>query len=332
MSSFVWNALRVLAISVPLARGGELFKDDFSRFPVGRLTLPLGFTNPAIQEYHYLPHRGVPLGPWENVICHMDAWLVGEEDGQAYLEQSLGADTKQFTNPIFVTGDPEWSDYSVEAKVEPLRRNDFAGVVFRYHTNRHYYLFSLEGGRKARITLHEPIEPKLRERAWREIAAVDFPYASARYYTLRVENEGPRIRAFIDGKLVLEAEDRELLKGKAGVTSLAPARFQNFHVQAPDAAVAAIQGRIRRRESELQNLRAQNPKPVVWKKIELGDYGAGRNIRFGDLDGDGKTDLLIGQNLMRFPYDHAQLTCLTAINLEGKVLWQKGKADPPMPC
>jgi rhamnogalacturonan endolyase len=31
---------------------------------------------------------------------------------------------------------------------------------------------------------------------------------------------------------------------------------------------------------------------------------------------------------MRFPYDHAQLTCLTAINLEGKVLWQKGKADP----
>ena len=63
----------------------------------------------------------------------------------------------------------------------------------------------------------------------------------------------------------------------------------------------AIQARIRRRESELEELRAQNPKPVVWKKIQLGDYGAGRNVRMGDLDGDGQTDFLIGQNMMRFP-------------------------------
>ena len=113
---------------------------------MGRLTMPLGFTNPAIQEYHYLANRGVPLGPWENAICHMDAWLVGEEDGHAYLEQSLAPDTKQFINPIFLTGDPEWSDYTVQAKVEPLSKKEFAGIVFRYHTNRHYYLFALEGG------------------------------------------------------------------------------------------------------------------------------------------------------------------------------------------
>jgi len=25
----------------------------------------------AIQEYHHLPHRGVPLGPWANAICHL---------------------------------------------------------------------------------------------------------------------------------------------------------------------------------------------------------------------------------------------------------------------
>ena len=53
--------------------------------------------NPAIQEYHYLPDRGVPLGPWESAICHVDAWLVGEEDGKSYLEQSLASNTNQFT-------------------------------------------------------------------------------------------------------------------------------------------------------------------------------------------------------------------------------------------
>lgn len=328
MSLFLRVILTLLAAAASLAHSAELFHDNFSHFPIGRLTMPLGFTNPAIQEYHYLDNRGVPLGSWENAICHTDAWLVGEEDGHAYLEQSLGPDTRQFVNPIFLTGDPEWSDYTVEAKVEPLSKHDFAGVVFRYHTNRHYYLFALEDGAKARIRLHEPTEPKLRERAWREIASADFAYEPARYYTLRVENQGPHMRAYVNGRLVLEAEDRELLKGKTGITSMSPARFQDFRVNAPDSAATLIQARIRHRQSELEELRAQNPKPVVWKKIELGEFGSGRNIRFGDLDGDGQIDLLIGQNVMRYPYDHAQLTCLTAINLNGKVLWQIGKPDP----
>jgi len=91
------------ALALTPAAAADLFSDDFSRFPVGRLTMPLGFTNPAIQEYHYLAHRGVPLGPWASAICHVDAWLVGEEDGKAYLEQSLGPDTRQFVNPIFLS-------------------------------------------------------------------------------------------------------------------------------------------------------------------------------------------------------------------------------------
>ena len=44
-----------------------------------------------------------------------------------------------------------------------------AGVVFRYHTNRHYYLFALTGGNKARLAVHLPLEPSLRVHAWREL-------------------------------------------------------------------------------------------------------------------------------------------------------------------
>ena len=53
------------------------------QIPAGLALAPVGTLNGAIQEYHYLPHRGVPLGPWENAICHLDAWVVGDEDGQA---------------------------------------------------------------------------------------------------------------------------------------------------------------------------------------------------------------------------------------------------------
>ena len=67
----------------------ELFRDDFSRYPPGPLTRPVGQLNMAIQEYHYLPQRGMPLGPWANAICHIDAWMAGEEDGKPYVEQHL---------------------------------------------------------------------------------------------------------------------------------------------------------------------------------------------------------------------------------------------------
>ena len=61
--------LGLLCVSAcAFASAAELFRDDFSRFPPGWLTSPVGALNAAIQEYHYLPHRGVPLGPWSNAI------------------------------------------------------------------------------------------------------------------------------------------------------------------------------------------------------------------------------------------------------------------------
>ena len=46
-----------------------------------------------------------------------------------------------------------------------------------------------------------------------------------------MENQGAKIRAYIDDRLILSAEDDELLRGKAGVTANIPARFQDFRVQ-----------------------------------------------------------------------------------------------------
>ncbi len=145
------TALLVLLAAAAAAPGAEIFRDDFARYPAGWLSSPVGVLNAAIQEYHYLPHRGVPLEPWANAICHLDAWAVGEEDGHRYLEQHLTKSAPMFANPIFITGDPEWSDYTVEVSVKPLAVEDGAGVAFRYHTNRHYYWFGLSGGKEVQL-------------------------------------------------------------------------------------------------------------------------------------------------------------------------------------
>jgi hypothetical protein len=309
--------------------GAELFSDDFSRFPPGWLSEPVGQLNGAIQEYHYLPHRGVPLDPWANPITHLDAWIASDEDGKAYLEQHTVNVQPELYNPTLITGDPEWSNYTVGAGVKPLSLQEMAGLVFRYHTNRHYYLFALAGGNKARLALRLPLEKQYRVAEWRELASAAFNYDTDRFYHLKVENNGPRITAFVDGRLVLEAKDPEILKGKAGITANIPARFMDFRVTANDGEISAIRGRIAKRDLELQRLRAANPKPVIWKRFETPRFGAGRNVRFGDLDGDGQLDMLFGQNIPRVrgdAFDH--ISCLTAVTLDGRVLWQLGRPDP----
>lgn len=310
-------------------RAADLFYDDFSRFPPGWLSQPVGQLNAAIQEYHYLAHRGVPLEPWANAIIHLDAWVVSDEDGKPYLEQHTVNPLARIMNPIFITGDEEWSDYTVEVSVKPLSLDEMAGLVFRYRTNRHYYLFALTGGKRVRLALRLPLEKEFRVAEWRELGSAPFDYDVTRYYRLKVETSGERIRAYVDGKLLLEARDGELVRGKAGVTANIPARFMEFRVSAPDSVINAIQARIARREMELERLRAENPRPVVWKKFSTPGFGAGRNVRFGDLDGDGQADMLIGQNIPRVrgdAFDH--LSALTAVTLDGKVLWQLGRPDP----
>jgi hypothetical protein len=311
----------------------DLFRDDFSRFPPGLLSEPLGRLNPAIQEYHYLAHRGVPTEPWANAICYLDAWAAGDEDGRPYLEQHLPpGDSRMMTrlfSPLFVTGEPEWADYTVEVAVRPLSLEDMAGVVFRYHTNRHHYLFALQGGKQARLALRLPLEEKYRVAAWRELGTADFTYDTDRYYKLKVECRGAAIRASIDDRLILTAEDAEIPNGLTGLSANIPARYRDFRVSCAPDTKRGIEERIRLREQELARLRAENPRPKLWKKFDTPQFGAGRNARFGDLDGDGAADMLICQNVAKINGgDFVEISCLTAVNLDGKVLWQLGRADP----
>jgi rhamnogalacturonan endolyase len=311
-----------------------LFHDDFSSFPPGLLSQPVGQLNPAIQEYHYLAHRGVPLGAWANAICHLDCWAAGDEDGRPYLEQHFNSASDhmlqpELMSPLFITGEPEWRDATVEASVRPLSTQDMAGLVFRYHTNRHHYVFVLEQGKRARLAIRLPLEETFRVAAWHELAAADFTYDTAAYHRLKVENQGKSIRCYVDGRLLLSAESDEIAEGKVGVCATSPARFQEFTVATSAASKRAVERAIAGRERALAQLRAENPAPKAWKRFATAQFGAGRNVRFGDLDGDGRPEMLVAQNVAKVDNGNfVEISCLTAITLDGNVLWQNGRPNP----
>lgn len=320
-----------LALLIPAAGADDrvdLFADDFSRFAPGVLSAPIGLLNGAIQEYHYIEHRGVRTHPWRNPIAHADTWAAGDDNEGPYLEQHTVNTDARF-NPLFVTGDQEWRDYTVEASVQPLSLEQEAGLVARYRTSRHYYRIALESGTHLRVMARLPFDQEFRVSAWRQVAEAPFAYDTRTWYRIGVTVEGDRLRASIDGRQLVDVRDTELAAGIAGITANMPARFRNFKVTATAAAVADVRTRIAVRDSALSQLRAGNPQPKLWKKFDTPSYGAGRNVRFGDLDGDGRLDMLFAQNVPKVrgdAFDH--ISCLTAVTLDGKVLWQQGRPNP----
>jgi rhamnogalacturonan endolyase len=70
------------------------------------------------------------------------------------------------------------------------------------------------------------------------------------------------------------------------------------------------------------------PQPKFWRKIMTPQFGADRNLRFADLNQDGRIDLLIGQVMHHGPTDtNSEIACMTAIDLDGEILWKQGTPD-----
>ena len=73
------------------------------------------------------------------------------------------------------------------------------------------------------------------------------------------------------------------------------------------------------------------PRSVLYKRLRLGRY-AGKVLRLGDLNGDGKVEFLFAQRMSPNPIKQSDvkyvaLRCLTAVKMDGKVLWQVGEPD-----
>lgn len=331
MKPILVGALATLTVVLSPAQTVTLFSEDFSGFPTGVLSFPVGELNGAIQEYHYLPHRGVDVRPWRNPIVHLDSWAVGDEDDKSYLEQHQITEDRFLSNmlPLFVTGDPEWSSYTLEAKVRPLSLAERAGVVFRYHHNRHYYICGIRNGDTAFLAVRQPLETGFREGVWRSLGEETFDYGVREYLDFKIEDDGRRIVCSVNGRRLIEADDAELTKGLVGTAANIPTRFTDFRVSVSEKIHGEILGRISARELEAARLRAENPKPKLWRRFKTPVWGGGRNVRFGDLNGDGEMDMLFAQQIPKVRGDaFDNISALTAVTLSGEIIWQVGRPDP----
>lgn len=291
--------------------------EDFS--DLSSIPFPADYT--ALGEYHYKPPDGY-RGHWYE-STNRRGWMVIEDDGRHRMIQTGNGD-KELVRTL-VTGDPLWTDYVLKVRLQPLRDDGFAGIVFRYETSRSNYYFGFDAGKSLKIikNYHEIHDT---------LAEIPFEYSCERVYELEVKVKGDHILASVGGELMFDLHDGSYPVGRVGIAAQVPAAFDQLWLTTEDTIHAAYIQTRDNKKRELDELREQYPKPVLWRQISTKGFGVGRHIRFGHLISKDRLDVVLAQNIKLTPgRDNLTTTrCLTALDLDGSVLWQFGESlDDP---
>ena len=322
----LWGCLLSLLVCAVSTKGDEvvLLQDDFSGLKSGMFSQVLG----AHTEYHYVP-EAVPRGNWA-ISCFgtgippQRAWRVWRADGKAAMIQSFD-NPRRYTHPMIVAGDELWADYAVTVTFAPQADRAQSGLVFRYRNDRCYYFFGVAGSQAVlKMVRHETAFHKPYEEI---LAQTNCSWSPGDRLTATVTVQGESIRAQLNDGPALTAEDPTYRQGRIGLMADVPTHYLQVKVTTSPEQQKELLAVKARREEELRRLRDANPRPVVWKKLNTEGFGVGRNLRFGDLNGDSQIDLLIGQVVHHLP-DYSELSCMTAMTFHGRRLWQVGVPDP----
>jgi len=299
----------------------QLLFDDFSSLPVG----PLPTDWSAVGEYHYVQPTG-EMGPWHEPIRSYQwrgnaPWLVLEDDGRHRLLQTIGPGKNW---PRILVAGEDWTDYSVTVRLQPLRHDGFVGVAFRYRTGRSHYRAGFEAGKLVLLRVNH--EETL------ILAEAPFAHDCSEPLALQVTARGPSLSVAVEGEKLLEAQDETFAAGRVALVATTTAFFDEIAVETTEEVHAAwVQSRDAR-VRELDALRERYPRPVLWRKLPTTGFGTGRHIRFGHLASRDRLDILVAQNVKLLPGNdnYGTIRCLTALDLDGNILWQFGEpSDDP---
>jgi hypothetical protein len=293
-----------------------IFRDEFARFPIG--DLPFDYS--AVGEYHCLDLPALP-GGWVEVTNHtgwggLANWQVVAEGQRRVMQQ---ARLRREGMPMLAAGDFRWRDICAQAEARLLSPHAEAGLMVRYANNRTHYSLRIRADGVVRL-----MRRKHRDKA--VLAQAQWQPDFTAYHLLKLAAKGPVLTAFVDGVRLFEVSDSALPEGRMGLLASGPARFARVEVQAEPAEIARVEAVSAAQGAELERSRGRHPRPTLWRKLETPGFGTGRHVRFGDLDGDGRLEVLFAQHTeMLTGGDFCLLSCLTAMDLEGKVLWQWGE-------
>lgn len=301
-----------------------LCRETFQDFSIGEF--PYDRDHSATGEYHYIVEDGYH-GAWYDSVCNYTyngtgpTWIITEYEGTHYMESMrIEKNRPHRIFPTLETGKKEWKEYTVSASVRRLSTKGMAGIAFCLNNSLDTLVFCLDGRDRALLSYrHKENVTVLKE--------AEFLQSSDVYYCLEADCHDGLVECSIDGRqLFTVSTELSRRGGKVGITADCPAQFTDVTVTVSKQEYEAILESRRRREAEERAEMALHPGMKLWKKINLRNFGTSRQIRFGHLTGTEEWFVVLAQMQKRVSRDaYGFISCLTAIDLDGNILWQLGE-------
>lgn len=300
-----------------------LFADDFMGFSLGEF--PYDKDHSATGEYHYVVESGY-RGVWIDQVCNHSyngsgpTWIITEDGGRHFMEQQrIEKDRPHRMFPTLQTGNLHWKEYTVSAVVRRLSTKGIAGIVFCMTNSINTLVFSLE---KDEVVLTHRHKEELHV-----LARAAFCNDTDSYYVLKAEVCQGHVSCYVNEEKLLEYEGELAARGgKIGITADCPTQFTEVYVRVSEETMQEIAGAEAKEMSDFAARSKEYPEMELVKKIDLKNFGTSRQVRFGHLTGTKDWYVVLAQAQKRVNRDaYAHINCITAIDLEGNVLWQFGE-------
>ncbi len=157
------------------------------------------------------------------------------------------------------------------------------------------------------------------------ISKKEFIADDLKTYNVRVELEND-CKVFIDDILMFE-ENIEFIPSKLGVIGRGAARYSDIIVTMDELQYEKHMSKVIEYKEILNNKRKKYSQLECIKKIDLSNFGSGRQFRIGQKQ-NGEIFFILAQHQKRMYRDSfAHLSCMTAFDLNGNVMWQIGEPN-----
>lgn len=251
------------------------------------------------------------------------AWVIRSEEGENYLAQTFtnlnekNSPLSLVHHPMVVAGDSLWRDYTIYVEFTPEAKFDKCGVIFGYHPPSAYYFFGIEGNTVTLKYIQQPVTPLRPIEKIIDFRPLVWTPGDRLHATVSVRRN--KVNIILNDSINMHAEGLKSTVGRIGLISDVPARFHRVEVKVLRGEQRQLSRRMRQlsRRSDLHL--SDHPEMVRWKKFDTKEFGTNQNLRLGDLTGDGNKELVFIR-----PQSSGRLGSVTAMNLDGEVLWHYG--------